>query len=556
MFNRNLELIDNLALKRRLNKISLQDSRVGISYCVTPSNDYVLLKDELPADDLHNPREAIAKMLDKNIKNELRTNDIIITFGIGLGYLLDEVFNRYPSKIFIYEPDINILHFVLNNVDISEHLASGRIYITNDLEELISKLSSVYLSKDRVEIAFLPNYAIIKSKELLLLTQKVFDACKSKMIDVNTIVKFSKVWLENTIDNISAINDKEAYLLSDLENRFVGQTALVVGAGPSLKDNIAKIQANRDDYVIFAVNKIAQYLINNNIIPDFIVCLDAQNVGKTLDGIGENVNEINLISDIRADKELMSKDFKKVFFNFSETDFFIKKLLKYNDFMKFYEAGGSASILALTAAVKLGFSKVVLAGVDLAFKNNEIYSYGEVVNRISQNEIIVDYVKKNLVQVKSVNGDLVYTRDDYETFIHHFEVLIKDLNYSEIYNISSFGALISGVKNVSFDDIKTYSHRNLAPLSMISPFKLDVQNFIQEEFYNINNIISMLSKGVFSTDLVSTIIKSVLVYQYMQSDILMVLQRNFDVELAQNFIDNTKVAIKTIVEQLQRNRLI
>jgi hypothetical protein len=252
----------------------------------------------------------------------------------------------------------------------------------------------------------------------------------------------------------------------------------------------------------------------------------------------------------------MSKDFERVFFNFTETDFFIKKLLKYNDFMKFYESGGSASMLARTSAVKLGFSKIVLAGVDLAFKDNEIYSYGELLNRVSQDEIIVDYVKKNLVQVKSVNGGLVYTRDDYEAFIHHFEVLIKELNYSEIYNISSFGALISGVKNVSFDDIKIHSYRNLTPLSMISPFKLDVHDFIQEEFYNINNIIAMLSKGVFSTDLVSTIIKSVLVYQYMQSDILTVLQRNFDVELAQNFIDNTKVAIKTIVEQLQRNRMI
>jgi hypothetical protein len=42
----------------------------------------------------------------------------------------------------------------------------------------------------------------------------------------------------------------------------------------------------------------------------------------------------------------------------------------------------------------------------------------------------------------------------------------------------------------------------------------------------------------------------------MQADVLRVLQNSFDTELAQKFIDNTKVAIKTIVEQLQRNRLI
>ena len=104
MFNKNLEVIDNLALKRRLMKISPVESRMGISYCVTPTNDYVLLKDDLPADDLQNPREAVRQMLKNTIKNEMKPNDIIIAFGIGLGYLLDEVFNNYPSKIFVYEP--------------------------------------------------------------------------------------------------------------------------------------------------------------------------------------------------------------------------------------------------------------------------------------------------------------------------------------------------------------------------------------------------------------------------------------------------------------------
>jgi hypothetical protein len=68
MFEKNLEVIDNIALKRRLARISTTESRAGISYCVTPSNDYVIIKDDIPSDDLNNPREAIRKMLDNNIK--------------------------------------------------------------------------------------------------------------------------------------------------------------------------------------------------------------------------------------------------------------------------------------------------------------------------------------------------------------------------------------------------------------------------------------------------------------------------------------------------------
>ena len=41
------------------------------------------------------------------------------------------------------------------------------------------------------------------------------------------------------------------HLVSDLENKFIGQTVLIAGAGPSLNENITKIQANRDKFVIF-----------------------------------------------------------------------------------------------------------------------------------------------------------------------------------------------------------------------------------------------------------------------------------------------------------------
>ena len=276
----------------------------------------------------------------------------------------------------------------------------------------------------------------------------------------------------------------------------------------------------------------------------------------TIGNLGDRLSGINCIMDIRSDKSLMKYGFGKVFVNFAETDFFMKKLAKYNDGIKFYESGGSASTLAMTAAIKLGFSKVVLAGVDLAFKDNVIYTTGEVMTRIAQDEIKVDSARKSLVKVRSVNNTPVYTRGDYEAFIHHIAELIKELNYSEVYNITSFGAYIEGVKNVGFDDLNLVASASVRPISDAQPFKLELKDFMQDEFCNINAIISMLSKGVFSTALVSSIVKSVMVYQYMQTEVLNVLQKDFEPDLAQGFIDKTKLAIKTIVELLQKNKLI
>lgn len=556
MFEKNITNISNEALKRRLSRLTLEQSRIGITYVVTPSNDYVLLKNDMPVEDLNNPREAVKKMLHENIKGEMKSNDFIVMFGIGLGYLLDETFNNYPSQIYVYEPDLELLHFVLCNIDISEHLASGRVYITNDLDELISKLESSYLTKDKVEVVYLQNYGIVRNKDLLLMTQKVLDTCRSKMVDINTITRFSKVWLSNTLNNLNTINNGNAYLLSDLEDHFSGQTALVIGAGPSLNHNLAKIQSNRNKFVIFAVNKVVKYLLKNGIIPDFVVCLDAGNMLKTLDVSDEYLERMNCIIDIRTDKNIFNKPFRRVFVNFSESDFVIKKIAKFNSFMKFYESGGSASILALVSAVKMGFAKVVLAGIDLAFEDNVIYADGQTMEKTSHDEIVVDSVRKHIVPVKSVSGNMVYTREDYLSFIHHFEVIIKELGYSEIYNLSKFGAAIEGVKPTEFEYLNLFNNANMLGLSTLNPFKVELQAFIQDEFFNINNIISLLSKGTFSPALVSSIVKSVLIYQFMQREILTILQKNFEPELAEEFISQTKAAIKTVVEILQQYKLI
>ena len=558
MFNKNLEYLVDEKLKARLQAISIEDSRKSISYCITPSNDYVILKNDVPLDDIENPRKAAKDMLSQNIKKPMKANDIIINFGIGLGYLLDETFNTHPSRIMIYEPDIKILHFVLNNVDISEHLASGRVTIFTDLDELIKKLSSMYLTKDKVEIVYLKNYAIIKNQELITLTQKVYDTCKSKMIDINTITKFSKNWLENSIKNIAKVNNSATYLLSDLVNKFEGQTALIVAAGPSLNENIEKIKSNREKFVIFAVNKVLRTLLSNDIIPDFLVCLDAANTDYTLVGLEDYLPKINCIMDLKSDNNILNKNFRRCFISFSENDFAIRNLMEYNRFIKTLEIGGSATTMAYVSAVVLGFSKIIFTGLDLAFKDDVIYSSGETIQKLSDSQIAIDRTTKNIVYVDSVNGGKVATRDDYAAFIKHFELLINETDYKEVYNTTSFGAKINGIKNYSFDEISLIFTLNNSSsvLGETRPFKFEIKEWLQDELFLINNIINILSMNDFSLALVSAIVKSPLTYQYMQADVLNVIQSNFDPALGNDFLDKTKVAVRTIVDLLQKNRLI
>ena len=299
-------------------------------------------------------------------------------------------------------------------------------------------------------------------------------------------------------------------------------------------------------------------LESNGITPDFVVCLDAANVDKTLTGLEDFCVKINCIMDLKSDLNLLNRNFRRTFVSFSENDFVVKKLAEYNKFIKTYESGGSAATMALVAAQKLGFDRIIFTGLDLAIKDGVLYSTGESVNKVSDSQIAIDNTTKNIVYVKSVTGDKVATRDDYAAFIKHFEMFIKDLDIKEIYNTSSFGANIEGMKNITFDEIPLSFTLNATSIILgeARPFKFEINEWAQQELFLINNVINLLSKGVFSPALISAIVKSSLLYQYMQSDILKVLQSKFNSDNADEFIEKTKTSIKVVVELLQKNRLI
>ena len=104
--------------------------------------------------------------------------------------------------------------------------------------------------------------------------------------------------------------------------------------------------------------------------------------------------------------------------------------------------------------------------------------------------------------------------------------------------------------------IKIENNSTNINLENLKPFVFEYKDFMQEELSQINNIISILSTRIFSQALISAILKSTFVYQYMQADILNVLQKNFAKELAEDFIEKTKNSIKEIISLLQSEKLI
>lgn len=454
MFNKNIEAVKktNPDLAKKLLKVTLNDAQNEVSALETESDDFIIAYNNIPLDSEKDPIEDSLANWQANVDEELSKNDIVIIFGFGLGYLFKRAYISSPAKIFIYEPKINILRFVLEYVDFSEQLADERVYLTDNDKDFIDKLTEKYITNDKIKFIYPPGYIKIAAEELKLLSSKIVEACQSKKSDISTIGKLSKLWVENCLENTKHLSDSRP--LNVLKDKFKGLTALVIGAGPSLRTNIELIKQNRNKYVIFAVNKIIEYLIQNGITPDFLVTSDAQWVEKTIKPIGQATPEINLIPTTKTDSSIYNFKFKRIFNYYQKNNAFDEELNKlFPKGIELYETEGLVTSQCYYSALEMGFKNIIFCGLDLAMKENLAYADGGEIKEIGDKIALVSDEHRKIAEVKSVTGAMVTTRDDYELFAKQLEKAFSDNTNAILYNTTDFGAYIEGMTYEPFEKI-------------------------------------------------------------------------------------------------------
>jgi len=100
-------------------------------------------------------------------------------------------------------------------------------------------------------------------------TQRIAEA---EELGMNTFNAYFPMWMENFRQSLKLIPD-DAKTLSHVADQRKGKSALIVGAGPSLKDTDWKT-LRRFKGVLIANNKALIPLLKHNIVPDWVVALD------------------------------------------------------------------------------------------------------------------------------------------------------------------------------------------------------------------------------------------------------------------------------------------
>jgi len=199
--------------------------------------------------------------------------------------------------------------------------------------------------------AFTPEY-----RELSWNIQQMLEQKKWAIQTSLTHHVFVKTQLMNVAENHSSA--------AVFNHTFSGKTAVLLGGGPSLDTFLPWLNKNRDRVVVLAVSRISRRLIEVGLSPDFVFSVDPQQISFEVSREMLNFDQRTVfINSYHVSPPLLSQWRGKSCYGGSlfpwKTPLNIAK--------DYPTPGPTVTNTAFAVALQMGFSQIILAGVDLCF---------------------------------------------------------------------------------------------------------------------------------------------------------------------------------------------
>lgn len=404
MFEKNMEALkkSNPKLAVELEKINIEDIK-SIDVYEAESKDLIIAYNNTLLHSAQNPLEEAKNIWNNTVQSELLSTDFQIVLGLGLGYLFKRAFVNAHSRVYLYEPSLEILRFVFHHVDYSNELNEKRVFFANKLENLLEKFNSEFLTGDKIEVLYLPEYASVFPQELSIAIEKILECCKGKGKEI--VTRDIQQECLNSISNIKDLQNVRD--ITSLKDAFKDKTALYI----SKATNLDYIKENQDKFITIAKPSLYKELEKANIVPDFVI--NCKSKKENID-----LSKTNFVFDSKSPKETKAKTSWCYLTSQNKIDSWLKEIddsLSLNNFVN------ESSVFAINIAKILGCKSLILNDLDLLDKDKS-----------SKNE-------KNLIIKRLI-----------EKFISKDQSL-------KIFNTAIDGILISGVEYKKIEDIELLS---------------------------------------------------------------------------------------------------
>ena len=267
------------------------------------------------------------------------------------------------------------------------------------------------------------------------LYQAHFNACMAIGNETFITMQFA-----NLADNLRPANL--------LNNAFQGKTVVLLAGGPSLDEALPWVQKNRRQLVVFAVSRISRQLKAIDLEPDFVFSVDPTEL--SFDISKEMLTFSNRPVFIYAYHSIPS-----LVSQWQGAGLYLGKRVPWKSTLNIDNngegAGPTVSNTALTIALRFGFKRIILAGVDLCF-TREGYTHASG----SDEHLAGPRFSLTSLQVKTNGGFMAPTSFDFAAAINFLAVQAQAITAAgcQMINFSANAAQVDNISYIPLKDIE------------------------------------------------------------------------------------------------------
>lgn len=355
-----------------------------------------------------------------------------ILFGLEVGNNANALLEGKDAQcVKVFENDINIIKLACRYGNLS-YLVTGHLQIHYDPDFTKFADASKEDLENKVVAIYHPSIRNIGDSKIREYFEKLF-------IVESSIRNQGDSMVSNFISNIERCN----HYVDELFPVFKGKDVYIIAAGPSLDKNIQLLKNKPANSIILAVGTIHRKLVNLGIKPDYTIIADALKIiMEQIENLEDNSFPILILSTAYREIAMKNKGEKYLIcqYDFKDAQDYANK-----NNLNLYKSGGSVTTTALDVSIRLGASRIIFLGADMANTNNLTHA----TDTARRETMGVD----GLIPVKSIDGGIVYSTRILSMYREWIEKRIEETTNVEFIDATEGGAYIKGTRICTLQEI-------------------------------------------------------------------------------------------------------
>lgn len=352
------------------------------------------------------------------------TQEAYMIYGLGFGYHIKALAERIKDtqNIYVIETNIELHNQLKSHID-KEMLQSPQVHLL--ITDSIVKISEFLDGLKGIKIKVVIHETLLKT--LPPKQQLLKQTLENYQFRYQTVMggKHSSLVRENYTYYL----EREYVNVEEFYGKHKDKPLIIVAGGPSLEKNLQVLKEVDDKVFIFAVGRVLNLLLNQQIRPNMFAMIDPH-------------HELMKEQIIGIEKETIPMTFLNTASYQAVESYKGPKYIAYSMDSEVgtrgrIETGGSVATAILDLAIRFGANPILFIGQDLAYTNQ--FSHVRETANSHQIDGTKEYIK-----VKGINGEYLETNRAMLSFKYFIEDKIRQNPDLTFYNCTEGGAYIQG----------------------------------------------------------------------------------------------------------------